>query len=83
MTVEELIIELQQMNPCSEVRLAMQPNYPFEYSIDGVVEMEPDVDPASPDYDPDDFVDHPSVVYLSEGVQLGYLPQEACDEIGW
>ena len=76
MTVQELIMELEAMNPDSEVRLAMQPQYPFEYSIGGVVEVGPDGDPdADFDYDTRDY-EQPPVVYLSEGSQLGYLPGE-------
>ena len=33
MTVEDLIYELQNLDPNTEVRFASQPNYPFEYSI--------------------------------------------------
>lgn len=41
MTVEELIEQLSDMNPNAEVRLAIQPRYPFEYEIqDEVVETE-------------------------------------------
>lgn len=68
MTVEDLIYELQEMNPEAEVRLAMQPNWPFEYSIGDIVEV--------------DFEDGP-VVYFGEGSQLDYLPGEACKELGW
>ena len=39
MTVRELIDALQYFDENQEVRLAQQPNYPFEYSIDNVVEF--------------------------------------------
>jgi len=39
MTVRELIDALQYFDENKEVRLAQQPNYPFEYSIDNVVEF--------------------------------------------
>ena len=40
MTVEELLEILEGMNPEAEVRLAMQPSWPFEYSISDYVESE-------------------------------------------
>jgi len=69
MTVQELIEELNYVNPDAEIRFASQPNWPFEYSFSGPVEVE----------DEDSF----PTVYLVEGRQLGYLPKEAKDEIGW
>ena len=39
MTVEELIQELQYLDPAAEVRLAEQPSWPFEYNLNGVVEI--------------------------------------------
>ena len=69
MTVEELIAELEQLPPHAEVRLAMQPAWPFEYAIGAVTASLP-----LPEGD---------AVYLVEGPQLGYLPEEAAEEIGW
>ncbi|MFF9204422.1 hypothetical protein ACF1AE_21885 [Streptomyces sp. NPDC014986] len=40
MTVAELIEQLEQMNPEAKVRLATQPTYPFEYTINKVVETQ-------------------------------------------
>jgi len=37
MTAEELIEFLQDFDPETEVRIAHQPNYPFEYAIDDIV----------------------------------------------
>tara|TARA_R110000824_G_scaffold386657_1_gene581646 strand:+ start:314 stop:520 length:207 start_codon:yes stop_codon:yes gene_type:complete len=68
MTVAELIEELKYMEQDAEVRFASQPSWPFEYDIVGVVEVN---------------VDEDDVVYLEEGRQLGYLPGEAKDELGW
>ena len=68
MTVAELIEELKYMEQDAEVRFAQQPSCPFEYDIVGVVEVK---------------VDEDDVVYLEEGRQLGYLPGEAKDELGW
>jgi hypothetical protein len=68
MTVEELMYELEGLDPNSEVRFASQPSWPFEYNIAGIVSVE---------------VDGEEVVYLEEGRQLGYLPGEVKDELGW
>ena len=72
MTVGELIQELKYMDEDATVRFASQPSWPFEYSINGVVQT---------------IVDHKGlaqdIVYLEEGRQVGYLPKEAKDELGW
>lgn len=85
MQVQELIDILKDMNPNAEVRLAMQPKWPIEYSIDQVVELpemeEPDTggETTGPNYDrKEDYV-----VYLSEGIQLGYLPDYVCEQLNW
>lgn len=62
------------MNPDAEVRLAEQPQWAFEYSIDRVAEVTLDEDSRSECAD---------VVYLAEGRQLGYLNETASDELGW
>lgn len=80
MTIEELIAALQEMiedgvEPETEVRLAMQPSYPFEYSVrqrDVIFVEDATVLDRSP-----------GVVYLAEGKQVGYLPGEVRDELGW
>ena len=69
MTVSELIEELNYLNQDAEVRLACQPRWAFEYSIASVVGVTLDGDEE--------------VVYLGEGSQLGYLPGEASEELGW
>lgn len=74
MTVADLIWELEQMNPEAEVRFASQPNWPFEYSIASVVSVEVE------DRRTEESVE---TVYLEEGRQLGYLPGEAKEELGW
>lgn len=51
-----------------EVRFASQPNWPFEYSINDAVPVK---------------TDDGEIIYLEEGTQLGYLPGEAKDELGW
>ena len=72
MTVEELIEELKFLDKELEVRFASQPSWPFEYSINGAIRAT--VREHNNKYD---------VVYLEEGRQLGYLPAEAVDELGW
>lgn len=71
MTVGELLNILEDLPEDAEVRLAMQPSYPFEYSIGDVVTV-------APEYDND-----PGRVYLAEGRQLNYLPGDARAELGW
>lgn len=74
MNLRELIEELER---CAEsygdeveVRLAIQPTWPFEHSIDQV-----EVDNGD--------LDKPAVVYIAEGSQLGYLPGEVTSGLGW
>ena len=74
MTVAELIYELEQMNPEAEVRFASQPSWPFENDIDSVVSVEVENPRTS---------EAVEVVYLEEGRQIGYLPGEAKQELGW
>lgn len=69
MTVAELKEYLEQFPNEAEVRLATQPRYPFENSIDSVVIVEGD------QFQP--------VVYISERSQIGYLPENAREELGW
>ena len=72
MTVRELIEELRLMDQDATVRFASQPNWPFEYSIYGVVQ-------TTVNYNDDER----DIVYLEEGRQVGYLPAEAKEELGW
>jgi|TARA_B100001741_G_C16459217_1_gene554324 hypothetical protein len=72
MTVRELIEELKYMDEDATVRFASQPSWPFEYSISGVVQTTVNYNENERD-----------MVYLEEGRQVGYLPSEAKDELGW
>lgn len=86
MTVAELKQRLEDMDNDAEVRLAMQPNWPFEYSIADVVDMADYEDEYEDDEeadDDDDDDDEPKVVYLTEGDQLGYLSGHAARAAGW
>lgn len=78
MTVGDLLAALQGFDEGTEVRLAMQPSWPFEYSISEVIPVN-----LKDDEDDEDDETEPDVVYLVEGTQLGYLPQKATEEIGW
>lgn len=40
MTINELIMELEQYDGDTEVRLAQQPNWPFEYSVGDIAEAD-------------------------------------------
>ena len=73
MTVRELIEELKYMDEDATVRFASQPSWPFEYSIYGVIQT------TVKDRE-DNEID---MVYLEEGRQVGYLPAEAKEELGW
>jgi hypothetical protein len=70
-TVTDLIQHLEGCDPAAEVRLAQQPAWPFEYTID----------PTTPIVEVD-LGDSP-VVYLAEGAQLGYLPHPVRQQLGW
>ena len=72
MTVQDLIDELEYLDPETEVRFASQPSWPFEYSIREVVVA--DVEKRG---------EEKQVAYLGEGRQIGYLPGAAKEELGW
>jgi hypothetical protein len=74
MTVRQLIEELEFMNQDVEIRFASQPSWPFEYSIDDVIDAEIE-NPRTGEAE--------EVVYLAEGRQIGYLPSEAKNELMW
>jgi hypothetical protein len=74
MTVQELIEELNMMNPDAEVRFASQPSWPFENDINSVVSVEVENSRTG---------EAVEIVYLEEGRQIGYLPGEAKEELGW
>lgn len=80
MLISELIeqlMDIQADHPDAEVRLAMQPAWAFEYSIHQVTAVEEEKDTSDRDGDSDPDV----IVYISEGVQLGYLPGDAKDQV--
>lgn len=85
MNIRDLIEQLEELAEAhgdhTEVRLAQQPNWPFENAVDEVVA----VDLNGPDEDdPEAASDEPEVVvYIGEGAQLGYLPGAASRALGW
>ena len=93
MTVEELIAELEDMDPSAEVRLAMQPRYPMEYTVDRVEEVGltegwcEDAYTVDGGWDPEEGYtvdgDVTTVVYLTEGRQVGYLPGRVRQYLEW
>ena len=86
MTISELITQLNDFDGDAEVRLAVQPNWPFENSIAHVIsreEMDRDSCESSDEDNDADQGDDPdaqetnTVVYIAEGGQLGYLSGDA------
>ena len=76
MRLSELLETLQMLaddypDEDPEVRLAMRPRWAFEYSIHSVTPVLLEGDRS----------EEALVVYLSEGVQLGYLPGAAKDAV--
>jgi len=80
------------MAPDAEVRIAHQPHYPFEYSIQEIIQVDLSRDPEDQDEDLDlppeinaEYSDGLGqwIVYIAEGSQLGYLPEIASNELGW
>lgn len=75
MRISELIERLQDIQAAYpdrdlEVRLAIQPQWAFEYSVHSLSCLEGLKGEDAP------------VVYLSEGSQLGYLPR-AVKDVAW
>ena len=69
MTVEDLILALQEMNPEAEVRIAsIGHRTHLEYRAEEPEEV--------------DLEDGKTVVYLAEGSQIGYLPSAARRVLG-
>lgn len=81
-TVEELMDRLSEMPPGAEVRLAHQPSWPFEYSVDGWSPVVA-VDPSEDDGEGPPAEAGETVVYIVEGSQIGYLPGAAQAACGW
>ena len=82
MTVYELKMLLEDFDEDAEIRLAMQPSWPMEYTIGDVICIERETPLHELDeHEVDDYT--PGIVYISEGYQLGYLPQRVTEDLGW
>ena len=71
----EYLLEDGAVTDNTEIRMAQQPTWAFEYDIrDGVavVDVKDEYSNAKQ-----------PVVYLEEGSQLGYLPEDVASQIGW
>lgn len=68
MTVGDLLDLLDGLDEDMPVFLAQQPSYPFEYELDGGEVVE---------------LNGEECLYLIEGEQIGYLPTEVRNTIGW
>lgn len=83
MTLGQLLEALQDIaeehGADVEVRLAHQPQWAFEYSIDDVVLVEA----SEPSEDDEDADQEEPVVYIAEKSQLGYLGGAAAKALGW
>lgn len=83
----------------AEVRFASQPSWPFEYSISNIIAMTNEMREENARAELRDEglseeeinerlegapeLEGENVVYLAEGSQLGYLPEDAKNELGW
>lgn len=72
MTVRDLISALEDYDQDAEVRIAIQPRWPLEYTISDVVCSDSIGEAEEADEEPDP--DKPLVVYITEGQQVGYAP---------
>jgi hypothetical protein len=71
MKVRDLLEQLEFMPEDAEIRFASQPNYPMEYEVDDMFAVVQDKNGKG------------EILYLSEGEQIGYLPSEVREELGW
>lgn len=87
MNVGQLKEMLEQYDDDADVRIASQPNYPFEYRLAGLVsaaEVE-----ANQRYEEHGeavaaaSVTAPNVVYLAEGGQIGYSKRAIWEALEW
>lgn len=87
MTVEQLIEKLSEMPQGAEVRLAQQPKWAFEYSVDNIAHVPAGTLEDGEGLDCEDYDDGETfskdVVYIGEGHQLGYLPEAAQQALEW
>lgn len=79
-TVADLINSLAAFDPTTPVRLALNPEWPFEHYV-GPVTATPDITPTSGPHDSPAPAEAPGVVWIGDGGQIGYLPPEAWVEL--
>ena len=75
MTAAALIELLEDLDPETEIRIAHQPSWPFEYSIsayDHAFEEEVEGRRGTG-----------PVFWLAEAQQLGYLSRDVAEQLGW
>lgn len=76
MTIDEMIERLEEYKSCcangglTEIRLATQPNWPFEWTIKGMVSTREAEDATGEE---SDETNEEEVLYICEGDQIGYL----------
>ena len=75
MIVSELIGLLEQYDGDAEVRLALQPTYPFEHSILGVVCQDELRDAIEGEWSADEQPTH-DVVWIAEKEQIGMVTHQ-------
>lgn len=76
--LRELIEEFSDLPDDVEIRFAQQPSWPFEYSISSNALLH-----QSEIEEGDCEEDIKQVIYFAEGQQLGYLPSEIAEQLGW
>ena len=97
--IEQLEDIKEQVGEHAEVRYASQPSWPFENYIRGAHALSKDErremaikrmrdegmdeDEIKENFDEEELANEEDVVYLEEGGQIGYLPDEARELIGW
>ena len=85
---------LEGLNPETEIRLATQPRWAFEWSIqraehlsyeDAEQQLRDEADENEEDYDDSAMKDFPEhgIVYIAEGSQIGYLDGKAAELLEW
>jgi hypothetical protein len=81
MTVNQLRCILDEFDPDDEVRIMMQPEYPFEYSIaSSVFVSDPDERHENPNaFTPRHIGQDVRVIYLLEKNQIGYGTRKMWD----
>lgn len=85
MNIAELKELIADLPDDAEVRIAHQPKWPFEYSVgaSAYVEVSEPTETDDDESDPIKANGAPGVLFLAEGIQLGYLPRQAKEELRW